>query len=141
MPRRPIRYGTSGGVLAIAIDCADLRRAAEFWAAALGYVPVGEPNGPYQVLLPADGEGIELLLQRVPDGKTAKSRMHLDLRTKDLNGEVARIMALGAAQLTEEPVVEAGWTWHVLADPDGNELCVLEPPSAYWKKFEDPASG
>jgi hypothetical protein len=48
--------------------------------------------------------------------------------------EVERLVALGASRLTLEPVVEAGWQWHVLADPDGNELCVLEPPPAYWEK-------
>ncbi len=56
---------------------------------------------PYHVLLPADGDGIELLLQQVPDRKATKNRMHLDLRVLDLD---------------------------VLLDPDGNEFCVLRPP-------------
>ena len=117
------------------LDCADLRRAADFWTAALGYARAGEPDGPYQLLLPADGNGIELVLQRVAERKTTKNRVHLDLRTKDLKGEVERLLALGATRLSAGPVIEAGWQWHVLADPDGNELCVLEPPSAYWKKI------
>lgn len=141
MPRQPQPYGTGGGHLAIVLDCADLHRAAEFWSAALGYVRVGETDGPYQALVPADGRGIELLLQRVPEAKTSKSRLHLDLRTRDLEGEVERIVALGATQLTAEAVVEAGWRWHVLADPDGNELCVLEPPSSYWKKTGNAPAG
>ena len=120
--------------MAVVLDCADIARASEFWTAALGYVRAGEPSGPYQVLVPADGSGIELVLQRVAEPKTTKSRLHLDLRTKDLMNEVERLVALGASRLTMEPVVEAAWRWHVLADPDGNELCVLEPPPAYWEK-------
>ena len=120
------------------LDCGDLDRAAEFWTGALGYVRVGEAGGPYRSLVPADGSGIELLLQRVPEPKTTKSRLHLDLRTTDLAGVVERLLALGATRLTAEPVVEAGWTWHVLADPDRNELCVLQPPPAYWQSRHPP---
>ena len=134
MRRHPQTYGDSRGTLALVLDCADLVRAADFWTAALGYVRVGEPDGPYQLLLPASGAGLELLLQRVAEEKTTKNRLHLDLRTKDLTGEVSRLLALGAVRLTAEPIVEAGWRWHVLADPDGNELCVLEPPPQYWAK-------
>jgi predicted enzyme related to lactoylglutathione lyase len=54
--------------------------------------------------------------------------VHLDLRTEDLDAEVSRVQAAGSVVLTPEPVVEGGWRWHVLADPDGNELCVLQPP-------------
>jgi hypothetical protein len=64
--RRPARYGgREDTALAVVLDCADLDRAGEFWCAALGYVPSPkEPgSGPYRVLLPANGEGIELLLQ------------------------------------------------------------------------------
>ena len=56
----------------------------------------------------------------------------LDLRTRDLEAEVARVTAFGAVVLTKEPIVEDRSTWHVLADPDGNEFCVLRPPDAYW---------
>jgi len=41
-------------------------------------------------------------------------------------------VALGALRLTSTPVTEAGWRWHILADPDGNEFCILQPPAAYW---------
>ena len=44
------------------------------------------------------------------------------------NGEVGRVLDLGATLLTSEPVTEDGWLWHILADPDGNEFCVLQPP-------------
>jgi predicted enzyme related to lactoylglutathione lyase len=69
-----------------------------------------------------------VLLQRVPDVKRQKNRLHLDLRTPDLEAEVRRVVDLGATLLTSEPVTEDGWFWHILADPDGNEFCVLQPP-------------
>lgn len=122
-----------GGELVVVLDCADLRRAAAFWSAALGYQPVGEPGRPYWSLVPTSWSGPELLLQQVPEAKTGKNRVHLDLRTRDLDTEVARVVAAGAVRLTVEPVVEGGWRWHVLADPDGNELCVLEPPASSWE--------
>ena len=50
------------------IDCSDLARSAEFWAQVLGYVPEGPALGTYQGLIPADGQGVEILLQRVPEG-------------------------------------------------------------------------
>jgi predicted enzyme related to lactoylglutathione lyase len=109
-----------------------LDRAAEFWSAALGYGREGDGGDRYLSLLPAAGAGIEILLQRVRDGKQGKNRMHLDLRTRDLDAEVARLTGLGARLLTTEPVLESGWRWHVLADPDGNEFCALQPPASYW---------
>lgn len=110
------------------LDCADLDRSAAFWTTVLGYRRTTYGGGPYLALVPEDGPGIELLLQRTPDGKTGKNRVHLDLRTTDLDAEVERVQAAGGVVLTGEPVVEHGWRWHVLADPDGNELCVLQPP-------------
>jgi predicted enzyme related to lactoylglutathione lyase len=129
--RRPARYnGRPDAVLVIVLDCADLDRSAAFWGGALGYAapPAGTP-GPYRQLLPADGDGPELLLQQVSERKAGKNRVHLDLRVPDLDDEVARLLALGARHTTGVPVEEDGWTWYVLADPDGNELCVLRPPS------------
>jgi predicted enzyme related to lactoylglutathione lyase len=120
------------GELVVVVDCADLERAARFWTWALGYVIEGPASGRYQSLLPASGSGIEVLLQRTGDAKNGKNRVHLDLRTRDLDAEVARVADLGATVLTTSPVTENGWTWHILADPDGNEFCVLRPPPEYW---------
>lgn len=122
-----------GGHLVLVIDCGDLDRSARFWAGVLGYLFEGPPGSRYQSLVPAGGRGIEILLQRVPEAKKEKNRVHLDLRTTDLNPEVERVVALGARRLTSEPVTEAGWAWHILADPDGNEFCVLQPPAGYWQ--------
>ncbi len=91
-------------------------------------MPKGPGSGPYRVLLPADGNGIELLLQQVPESKATKNRMHLDLRVLDLDAEVSRLIALGARYAAEEPLQNNGWVWYVLLDPDGNEFCVLRPP-------------
>ena len=116
------------GELVVVIDCADLRRAAEFWTGVLGYVREELGLGQYLGLFPADGQGAEILLQQVPDKKRDKNRIHLDLRTPELEPEVRRVLGLGAVQLTEQPLEEFGWRWHVLADPHGNEFCVVQPP-------------
>jgi predicted enzyme related to lactoylglutathione lyase len=121
------------GELVVVVDCADLDRAARFWTAALGYVTEGPGGGRYQSLLPADGSGVEILLQRTADAKHGKNRVHLDLRTRDLDAEIARVTQLGATVLTTSPITEYGWAWHILADPDGNEFCVLQPPPGYWR--------
>ena len=114
------------------VDCADLKRSAQFWTEVLGYVDTGGGSATYQSLLPQDGDGIEVLLQRVSDDKRGKNRVHLDLRTPDLEPEVTRLRGLGATSVTSSPIEEEGWSWHVLADPDGNEFCVIRPPSGYW---------
>jgi predicted enzyme related to lactoylglutathione lyase len=122
------------GELVIVIDCSDLDRSARFWADVLGYTARPPGDGPpgsqrYCGLQPESGVGIDVLLQRVPDVKSQKNRLHLDLRTPDLDAEVRRVLGLGASLLTSEPVAEDGWLWHILADPDGNEFCVLQPPA------------
>ena len=121
------------GELAVVIDCADLGRAARFWSAALGYADAGGDSARYRSVLPADRSGVEILLQRTDDAKHGKNRVHLDLRTRDLDAEVSRLLALGATRQTAEPAEEEGWAWHLLLDPDGNEFCVLRPPPGYWR--------
>jgi len=113
----------------VVIDCADLDRSAAFWCAVLGYQSDQSPSPQYRGLFPADGPGVEILLQRVPETKAGKNRLHLDLRVPDLRGETDRLLALGARPITDAPVEEHGWVWHVFADPDGNEFCVLQPPA------------
>jgi catechol 2,3-dioxygenase-like lactoylglutathione lyase family enzyme len=122
-----------GGEMVLVIDCSDLERSAAFWCAALGYRREGLPVGQYLGLFPAQGAGLQLLLQRVADPKQAKNRLHLDLRTRELEPEVERIRAAGGVLLTQEPLAEFGFRWQILADPDGNELCVVEPPAEHWQ--------
>jgi len=116
------------GELVIVVDCSDLDRSARFWGAVLGYTAGRVTGGPYRSLVPEGGAGIEVLLQRVGDDKGQKNRLHLDLRTADMDAEIRRVLALGATLITRQAIVEDGWRWHVLADPDGNEFCVLQPP-------------
>jgi predicted enzyme related to lactoylglutathione lyase len=119
---------TGDRTLVIVVDCSDLARSAAFWCGVLGYEAEPASPGRYQTLLPPGGNGVEVLLQRVPEPKTTKNRVHLDLRVPDLGEETARVAALGAVLLTTDPIEEYGWVWHVLADPDGNEFCILQPP-------------
>jgi len=69
--RNPHSY--LGRHLVVVIDCGDLDRSARFWASVLGYARDGPPGGPYQGLVPADGQGIEILLQQVPEVKSGRT--------------------------------------------------------------------
>ncbi len=119
------------GTFLVVLDCADLNRAADFWCPALGYDRPHSKSGPYLQLVAQARGGVELLLQQVPETKNEKNRLHLDLRTPNLDVEVTRLVDLGATVITEQPLLEHDWLWHVLADPDGNEFCVLQPPSDF----------
>jgi predicted enzyme related to lactoylglutathione lyase len=111
----------------VVLDCLQPERLAHFWANALGYrqAPSG---GPYLVLVPDAQQGPDLVLQRVPEPKTGKNRMHLDLRVPTLEPELVRLTALGATVLTPAPIDEHGFHWVVMADPEGNEFCVGTKP-------------
>ena len=108
------------------IDVADLERAAAFWSAALRGTVVQQPYGVgiyLTVLVPTAAGEATLLMQRVPEVKTAKSRVHLDIATDDVDAEVVRLEALGARR--QRVVDERGLHFVVLEDPDGNEFCVI----------------
>lgn len=108
----------------VVLDCDDSERLADFWAAALGYRRFGSA-GTYRSIVPPEGEsGPKLILQQVDEPKTTKNRVHLDLDVADLDGEVARLEALGATRVSAAPVEEHGMRWVVMADPSGNEFCV-----------------
>jgi catechol 2,3-dioxygenase-like lactoylglutathione lyase family enzyme len=107
----------------LAIDCADPAALAEFWTAALGYRRL-EDDDPDEVSLvpPPNGQGTRLLFLPVPEGKQIKNRLHLDLRPEDQDAEVERLIGLGARRVD---VGQKDVSWVVLADPEGNEFCVL----------------
>ncbi|NYI04892.1 VOC family protein [Allostreptomyces psammosilenae] len=114
--------------LVCVLDCADPDRLAAFWAAALRYRRQGDgPAAQYVSLLDPLGRGPELLLQRVPEPKDGKNRMHLDLRVPGAEGELDRLLRIGATRL-RGPFDEDGWVTTVLADPEGNEFCLVVPP-------------
>lgn len=107
--------------LVLTLDVADPDVQQAFWCAALGYEHVGGV-GHYRALAAAAGIGPKLLLQQVPEAKTAKNRLHLDLHVADIDAEAARLEACGAVRVGK--VDEFGISWIVMHDPEGNEFCV-----------------
>jgi predicted enzyme related to lactoylglutathione lyase len=113
----------------VAIDCSDAYRLARFWSEVTG-CPLhpqdrqGDPET--QVMLP---EGPLLYFNQVPEPKTIKNRLHLCLRpTTSREEEVERLLNLGATMVTDRRTPD-GAGWVVLADPEGNEFCVLRSES------------
>jgi predicted enzyme related to lactoylglutathione lyase len=111
--------------LELVLDCADAERLAGFWSEALGYRRRGAA-GAYVALAPVEGPGPPLILQQVAEPRVGKNRMHLDVKADDIEAEAARLVALGATRTRAEVVEEHGERWIVLADPEGNELCVCQ---------------
>ena len=107
----------------IVIDAADQTALAEFWCQALGYKITASEDGDISIGGPS-GSGPELLFQRVPEGKTVKNRVHLDVNPTDRDqaDEVARLIGLGARPVD---IGQGDVGWVVLSDPEGNEFCVL----------------
>ena len=111
----------------LTIDVHDIALQSSFWSKALGLTPdVGE-DGAAKLYPPTDAPtgAVTIWLQPVPDAKQEKLRLHLDLRPEDgdLEAEVRRLEDLGA---TRADVGQTGEeTFTVLADPEGNEFCVL----------------
>jgi predicted enzyme related to lactoylglutathione lyase len=105
----------------IVVDAEDPPRLARWWAEALGYAIVHEKPDEVEIRRRPD-ELPGLLFTTVPDAKTVKNRLHLDLRPDDQEAEVERLVDMGArpADIGQH---EVGWV--VLADPEGNEFCVL----------------
>ena len=110
------------------IDAADPTALASFWADALGWRRTYD--SPDEVALEPpehsvyDGVVPDLLFLRVPDDKAGKNRLHLDLRPDDQDAEVARLESLGARRVD---IGQGDVSWVVMADPEGNEFCVLRP--------------
>jgi len=116
MPRMPSRW------YSVVVDCRDPRAQARFWSAVLD-LPVIHDNGD-ELCVGVEGREPELTFVPVPEGKTVKNRLHLDLAPDDQDAEVERILGLGA---TRVDVGQGEQPWVVLADPEGNEFCVLTP--------------
>jgi hypothetical protein len=118
---------------AVTTDCADALVVARFWSAALGRPLDPKPSSDFASIGMADhrdAKGWRLdgeptwLFARVPEPKTAKNRMHVDLAAPDREAEVARLVALGATRVAD--MHEWGYEWTVLHDPEGNEFCVAQ---------------
>jgi hypothetical protein len=116
----------------LAIDCADPSGLARFWCSVLGYEVQDEDDGIVTIGSPMVPEGKNrlgpvpptLTFARVPEGKTVKNRLHLDVNPTDReqDEEVRRLLDLGARRAD---VGQGDQSWVVLADPEGNEFCVL----------------
>jgi len=111
-------------VAALTIDCADPAALAEFWAKVLGRL-VSSGQGPENAAVdPNDpASGPRLFFQKVPEPKTVKNRLHLDLLTEHYDEETERLTGLGASPLNEIKFPGARWT--TFADPEGNEFDLL----------------
>lgn len=109
----------------VTVDCADVARVAGFWSAVLD-IPADPGASPYMASLNRSGPDLpRFLFLKVPEPKTAKNRLHLDLLADPgvpRDQEVARLVALGATHLADKD--EWGHSWAVLTDPEGNEFCV-----------------
>ena len=124
-------------IASVTFDCADALTVARFWSVALDrpldpgassdFAAIGFAGRRDAVGWAAAGEGDEGLtwmFVRVPEPKTAKNRMHLDLMAADVEAEVQRLVAAGATRVEERG--EYGYTWTVMSDPEGNEFCVAK---------------
>ena len=107
----------------LSIDCSDPVRLAQFWCEVLGYQITEEDEESVEIA-EAPGTLPTLLFITVPEAKTVKNRVHLDVSPRDREQaeEVARIEALGARRID---IGQGEASWVVMADPEGNEFCVL----------------
>jgi catechol 2,3-dioxygenase-like lactoylglutathione lyase family enzyme len=114
-------------LVAVVVDCADADALARFWAAALGHHSIRAWDDDHGTTYAQIDDAVPLLLfQPVGEPRTGKNRLHLDVAPEPggtQRGEVRRLTDLGATVLDEAP----GFPWIVMADPEGNEFCVLPP--------------
>jgi predicted enzyme related to lactoylglutathione lyase len=112
----------------VVVDSHDLELEARFWSGVLGWRITYRSDDEWAIEPPEGSPEVDvvpdILFVKVPDEKVVKNRLHFDLRPKDQEAEVGRILALGA---TRADIGQTDVTWVVLADPEGNEFCVLRP--------------
>ena len=115
----------------LTFDCGDPVRVATFWAVALGYELDADSDATGAYLSDPSGRTAGMFFQPVPEPKTAKNRVHLDVRpTGSMGAEVERLKGLGA---TERGFIETEDSfWTQMRDPEGNEFCVLRDPDDGW---------
>lgn len=110
----------------VSIDSTSPAETAQFWAEVLDWRIVEDDDDEVALQPPVDsplfGKVPDILFLRVPEDKAVKNRLHLDLRPDDQAAEVARLEELGA---TRVDIGQGEVTWVVMADPEGNEFCVL----------------
>ncbi|MFF4495311.1 VOC family protein [Streptomyces sp. NPDC001546] len=122
---RPL-YRDTGPIAAVVVDCTDPREMARFWSQATDWT-LHEVTDDQATLRSAQGVGPYLEFVRTPDAKSGWNRVHLDVRPypgDDPTAEAARLRALGA---TDPGIDQSEIHWTILADPEGNEFCLLTP--------------
>jgi len=109
-------------IAVLAVDATDPRTVADFWCAVLGWSVVETDGTSISI---GDGAGRQIDVLPVPEARTVKNRLHLDLRADGSStaAELERLLALGARRVDVGQAADASWT--VLADPEGNEFCLL----------------
>jgi hypothetical protein len=115
----------------LVLDCRDPARLAAWWAEVLGYEVVGTENGATEIGPPgqeATGVVPTIVFSPAAEPTPGKLRLHVDLNAtdRDQDAELQRLLALGATRVDigQDPITDT-MTWHVLADPEGNEFCLL----------------
>ncbi len=111
----------------VVIDCTEYEPMERFWMAALHYVR-RDLSPDDDVLCDPEGRGPNVAMQEVPETRSGKNRLHLDLYTDDPAAEVERLVALGATRFERD--AEPGEDFVVLLDPEGNQFCVIDKSGA-----------
>jgi predicted enzyme related to lactoylglutathione lyase len=113
----------------VVVDAHDCQVLARFWSAALGWRITVETDDECAIEPPEGSREVDvapdILFVKVPDLKTVKNRLHFDLRPVDQQAQVQRLVDLGARRVDVGQADDVSWV--VLADPEGNEFCVLAP--------------
>jgi len=114
----------------LTLDVNDPERMIDFWSAVLGYIVEDEdhfdaPDRAYWSLVDPAGRGPRLVIQRVPEPVTAKTRVHIDVHVPDIESATEAAVALGAVRIDAEPIAEVGAAWIRLTDPEGNVFCLV----------------
>ena len=108
----------------VVIDCNDFPRMLEFWQAALRYQQREAPEVDWAVLVDPQGRNVNVSLQKVPEARAGKNRLHLDLYTNDQAKEVERLLQLGATRAERPPEPDDDFV--LLQDREGNVFCVVD---------------
>lgn len=114
-------------LMGLVFDCDDPATLARWWAGLLDTEVVHEAHD-FAVVRPAEGHKATFSFQKVPEAKQVKNRVHPDLVVSDKAAAAERAEQLGATRLGEH-TYEGGWSWVVMADPEGNEFDLVQPPS------------
>jgi predicted enzyme related to lactoylglutathione lyase len=107
----------------LVLDCKEPATLAAFWREALDYRN-HYTDATLSVLVPREGRGFPLLLQAVPEPKSGKNRMHVDIVTDDIEAEVRRLQELGARRIDKGVQSFEGTCWVRMSDPEQNEFCI-----------------